>query len=76
METTPSAVPSYIASIVRNLLAVASGFVVGKGWIDAEQGVAITGAIMAVIPVTWSLVQKHNANKALKSAINSPAGHA
>lgn len=74
MDTNPSAIPEYIKSIIRNLLAILSGYLVGKGLLDAEQGVAITGAVMAVVPVVWSLIQKHNANKDLKSAIAAPAG--
>lgn len=75
-DTAPSAVPAYIGSLVRNALVLVSGYIIGKGWLTSDQANAFTGAALAALPIVWSLVQKHNANKALKSAIAAPAGKA
>lgn len=76
METNPSVIPEFITSLIRNALALLAGFLVGKGVINAQDATALSGALLAAVPVVWSLVNKARANKALKSAIASPAGQA
>ena len=70
----PSSVPAYIATTVRTLLAVGGGYLIAKGVFTAEQLTAIVGGLVPLGVWVWAMIQKHNANKALKAAILAPAG--
>lgn len=74
MDTTPGAVPTYLASIARWAIATGAGFLIGKGYVTAEQAATVSAAALALLPLAWSLIQKRNAGKALKDAIAAPAG--
>jgi hypothetical protein len=73
---TVNALPSYLASIIRNILAMVAGYLVGKGVMDEATSTAIIGGVMAAIPVIWSLLQKKSATDKLQAAIDAPAGRA
>lgn len=74
MDQTPSAVPSYVASILRTVGGIVGGWLIGKGYITAEQAPEIGGGLLAVVVAVWGIIQKINAHKALKSAISAPSG--
>ncbi len=53
------------AGIVRALLAAAGGFIIAKGWLDANTVAALTGALVTVATAVWSVWAKaHAAPKA------------
>lgn len=76
MNNTPNAIPSYVASILRTGGGIIGGYLIGKGYITADQAAELGGASLAVIAVGWSLYQKYAAHKALTAAIAAPAGKA
>ena len=41
---------------VRAILALVSGYALGKGWADADTITLVSGVIVAVIPLVWSYV--------------------
>jgi hypothetical protein len=63
-----SPMPSYVASLLRTVGAVLGGYLIEKGFISAQQAPELGGAVLAIIVVAWSLVQKYNAHKALTAA--------
>lgn len=74
MDATPNPVPSYLASILRTVGGIVGGWLIGKGYITAEQAPEIGGGLLALVVAAWGLIQKLNAHKALKSAIAAPGG--
>lgn len=73
MDQAPNPVPSYLATLLRTLGGMVGGYLIGKGYITAEQAPEIGGGLLAAVVAIWGIVQKINAHKALKSAIASPA---
>lgn len=43
-----------IGGIIRTILAAIGGVIVGKGWIDNETMLAISGAIATIVVGGWS----------------------
>lgn len=74
MYNTPSPIPSYVASILRTVGGIVGGYLIGKGYITAEQAPEIGGGVLALIVAGWGLYQKLSAHKALTAAIAAPAG--
>jgi hypothetical protein len=74
--TTPSPVPAYMATLVRAGAASLGGWLLGKGYITADQAPEIAGAVTILSVAVWGLIQKINAHQALASAIKAPAGKA
>ncbi len=52
-----------VGGIARTILVGAGGFLVGKGWIDAETLDQIVGAIIVIGGGIWSVLQKKKAAK-------------
>lgn len=75
MDTT-NALPTYLTSLLRTLGALIGGWLIGKGYITAEQAPQIGGALLAVFVAGWGLYSRHLADKKLKAAIAAPAGRA
>lgn len=48
-----------IAGIVRALVAAIGGFLVGKGVIDSETVVAVSGALATLATAIWSVKAKN-----------------
>jgi len=48
-----------VGAIVRAVLQAASGFFIAKGWIDQESSVVVTGAVVSLVTVVWSVYLKH-----------------
>lgn len=48
-----------IAGIVRALVAAIGGFLVGKGVIDSETVVAVSGALATLVTAVWSVKAKN-----------------
>ncbi len=44
-----------ITGIIRAILAAAGGFVLAKGWVNAETWAWITGGALTIGPAIWSL---------------------
>lgn len=72
----PSGSAAVIASIVRTLLGIAGGWLIGKGYFTAEQMPQVIGGATAFVVAVWSIYQKLSAHKALAAAISAPAGRA
>jgi hypothetical protein len=47
-----------IAGIARALIAAAGGFLVGKGYIDAETAATVGGALTTLAVAVWSVWAK------------------
>lgn len=52
-----------LGGVVRAVLSALGGIAVGKGWVDANTALSITGALVPVIVAWWSV----RAKKAAKS---------
>ncbi len=46
--------PDQIGGIVRALLAAASGYLIGKGWVDADTAATLGGAVVTLVVTGWS----------------------
>lgn len=66
--TTPSAVPSYVAAIIRTLLGVLGGWLIGKGYVTADQLPELGGILLGAATLIWSIAHKVNVAKAFKDA--------
>lgn len=47
-----------IAGIVRALVAAVGGYLVGKGLVDSETVVAVSGALATLATAVWSVAAK------------------
>lgn len=45
-------------ALVRHALTFAGGLVVGKGYVDEATATAVVGALMTLISVAWSALDK------------------
>jgi hypothetical protein len=48
----------YIGGIVRAVVSAIGGYLVGKGTIDSETAVALTGAAVTIATAVWSVWSK------------------
>ena len=48
----------YVGGIVRAVVSAIGGYLVGKGTIDSETAVAITGAAVTIATAIWSVWAK------------------
>lgn len=76
MDDTVNPIPTYITSILRTVLGIVAGWVIGKGWFTAEQWAQVAGGLAAVGTLLWSVYSKYVAHKKLAQAIAAPAGKA
>lgn len=51
-----------ITGILRAILAALGGFILAKGWVNAENWAWITGGILSVGPVVWSWIANRPAS--------------
>ena len=75
MNDTPN-LPGFITPMIRQVLALAFGVLIGKGVFTADQAEAVIGGLLALLPVAWALFSRHATREALKDAIAAPAGMA
>lgn len=47
-----------IGGIVRAVVSAIGGYLVGKGYIDSETALAVTGAVVTIATAIWSVVAK------------------
>jgi hypothetical protein len=40
--------------LIRHILTIVGGFAISRGWINEENALAVTGAVLSVIGVIWS----------------------
>lgn len=73
MEST---IPLYLTSLLRQVAAMIAGYLLAKGYITAEDVPAISGALLAVAAILWSLNSRRKSVKALNDAIAAPSGEA
>jgi hypothetical protein len=67
MDTTFGAI---VASLVRHGLTLAGGFLVAKGVITDAQSAEFVGLGLSAAAYGWSVLQKHDAGKKLKAALD------
>jgi flagellar motor component MotA len=48
-----------ILGILRHTLTFLGGFIVAKGWIDENMAIEITGAVVTLVGVIWSFINKN-----------------
>jgi len=53
-----------IQGIVRAVLAAVGGFIVGKGWIDADTWTQVGGAALTILTAIWSVLHNNAQAKA------------
>lgn len=49
-----------ILGVVRHILTAAGGYLVAKGQVDAEVVAQAVGAIVTLVGLAWSVIQKQN----------------
>lgn len=74
--TTPSVIPSYVTGLLRTVGGIIGGYLIGKGYITAEQAAPLAAGALALVGAIWTIYSKNVANKKLKVAIAAPAGQA
>lgn len=70
----PASTPPVVAGLIRYVLGVISGYVIGQGWFTAEQATQIAGALAALGVGGWSVYSNWRKQQKLKDAILAPAG--
>lgn len=71
MDTTPpievnsNSVPAELGALVRYAVTSLGGYVVGKGWIDAELLNIIVGLAMVALPTVYGMWKTRTARKVL-----------
>lgn len=50
-----------VGGIVRAVVSAAGGYLVGKGTLDSETAVALTGAAVTIATAVWSVWAKKSA---------------
>lgn len=45
-----------VLSVVRWVVTSAGGYAVGRGWIAADHVDLILGAVVAAVPLVWSMI--------------------
>lgn len=58
----------FLAGPLRALLAAAGGWLVSKGWIDPTDVQPLTGALMVIATIAWSVRDKLHAKKVADGA--------
>lgn len=54
-----------LMGLVRAVLAFGGGWAASKGYISSEDVTTLTGAGLAVVSATWSIMHHTSANKAI-----------
>ena len=44
--------------VVRTILAAGGGIAVGKGWVDSETAISLSGAFATIFVAVWSVKSK------------------
>lgn len=57
-----------ISSILRHILTFGGGFVVAKGWVDAETMTGIVGAIITIGGAVWGFLNKTSSSLVAQAA--------
>lgn len=57
-----------VLSLVRWIISAAGGFVIGKGWLNAEQLTMVGGLVTTLVPLVWSLFAHTNSAKLASAA--------
>jgi hypothetical protein len=70
-STTNAPAPGYIQGAVRTALALGGGFLIGKGYVTADQLPELGGAVVGVGVFIWSMVHKSNIAVALSNAFGA-----
>lgn len=55
-----------LKATIRNLLVAGGAYAVGKGWIPESVVDELSGAIVTLIGVGWSLFRAHKSDEAAK----------
>ena len=50
-----------ITGILRAILAAIGGFILAKGWVNAETWAWITGGVLTIGPAIWSVINNRPA---------------
>lgn len=66
MDTSPNL--EQVMGVLRALIAVASGYAIGHGIGDADLWSAVSGVVIAVVPIVWSYAAHTAVNKARVAA--------
>lgn len=73
MNATP--LPSYTAAVIRTGLGMAGGWLIGKGYVTADQLPEIGGLALGLLTLVWSLAHKVTTSKALQAAQDAAKGY-
>lgn len=76
MDTAPSPIPTYLATIIRGLANAGAGWLVTHSLIAKDQTEMAVGAVLFAAALVWGLIQKKTAHTKLQDAIDAPAGKA
>lgn len=57
-----------LLSVLRALLSTGAGYLVGKGYLNADIASSLVGLMMVCAPMAWGVYQKYLAAEALKEA--------
>ncbi len=49
--------------VIRQILQIAGGFLIARGWLDDAGADALIGVVVNVIVFGWWLVDRHRTNK-------------
>lgn len=57
-----------ISSILRHILTFGGGFIVAKGWVDAEAMAGVVGAIITIGGAVWAYLNKTSSSLVAQAA--------
>lgn len=72
MNTWKMSLQPIFMGVLRHVLTIAAGFIVARGWLDADSAQSLLGALIALIGVFWSAQDKQTRPPSLLASAASP----
>ena len=68
----PSVLPDVVKTIIRWVAGPLGGFLIGRGWISADQAMQLPGLIMALVAGGWALYSTVSKKQTLIAIAGDP----
>lgn len=72
MNTWKMSLQPILMGVLRHVLTIVAGFIVARGWLDADSAQSLLGALIALIGVFWSAQDKQNRPPTLLAKASAP----
>jgi len=69
MINIPAPLLEALLSVLRAVLNLGAGYLVGKGYLSADLATALVGAVLIAAPMVWGAWQKFEADKKTRALV-------